>query len=209
MLGIRKTRTTPCHPQSDGMVERFNKTMEEHLSKVVDEHQKDWDRHLPFLLMAYRAAVHDTTGQTPSKVVFGRDLRLPCDLVFGAPEQEQRETSNYVDQLRDKLLDTHALVRKNIKMVSDRMKARYDIRANHDGFREGDKVWLYNPLRKKGKSPKLSPSWEGPYQVIKKINDVVYRIQRSPRAKMKVVHLNRLAHFNEEAIDPSGWDNQN
>ena len=47
LLGIRKTRTIPLHSQSDRMVERFNRTMEEHLSKVVDEHQKDWDRHLP------------------------------------------------------------------------------------------------------------------------------------------------------------------
>ena len=62
VLGIRKTRTTPLHPQSDGMVERFNRTMEEHLSKVVAEHQKDWDRHLPLFLLAYRSAVHDTTG---------------------------------------------------------------------------------------------------------------------------------------------------
>ena len=60
--GIRKTRTTLLHPQSDGMVERFNRTMEEHLSKVVAEHQKDWDRHLPLFLLAYRSAVHDTTG---------------------------------------------------------------------------------------------------------------------------------------------------
>ncbi|KAH1011077.1 hypothetical protein HUJ04_000516 [Dendroctonus ponderosae] len=49
--------------------------------------------------------------------------------------------------------------------------------------------------RKVGKSPKLSPNWEGPYTVIKKINDVVYRIQRTPRAKMKVVHLDRLTKY--------------
>ena len=46
LLGIHKTRTTALHAQSDDMVERFNKTIEEHLSKVVDEHQKDWDLYL-------------------------------------------------------------------------------------------------------------------------------------------------------------------
>jgi len=85
LLGIRKTRTTPLHPQSDGIVERFNKTMKQHLSKVVDQHQKDWDQHIPLFLMAYRAAVHNTTGQSPSKVLFGRELPLPCDVVFGSP----------------------------------------------------------------------------------------------------------------------------
>ena len=49
-------------------------------------------------------------------------------------------------------------------------------------------MWLYNPQRKKGKSPKLSRPWEGPYVVVERLNDVVYRIQRGPRAKPKVVH---------------------
>ncbi|RYA68429.1 hypothetical protein DD592_26820, partial [Enterobacter cloacae complex sp. 2DZ2F20B] len=96
LLGIRKTRTTPLHPQSDGMVERFNRTMEQHLSKVVEEHQRDWDQHLPLFLLVYRAAIHDTTGQTPAHVVFGKELRLPCELVFGLPSEEPMEVRDYV-----------------------------------------------------------------------------------------------------------------
>ena len=46
ILGIRKTRTTPLRPQSDGMVERFNRTLQQHLSKVVDKNQTDWDLSL-------------------------------------------------------------------------------------------------------------------------------------------------------------------
>lgn len=199
LLGIHKTRTTALHPQSDGMVERFNRTLEEYLSKVVERHQRDWDRHIPPLLLAYRASIHDTTGQTPAKIVLGRNLRLPCDLVFGTPSESVSEVNGYVDALRESMLETHALVRNRIKIVSDRMKARYDIRANHGGFNEGELVWLYNPQRKKGLSPKLTPVWEGPYKIIKKINDVVYRIQRSPRSKMKVVHLNRLCEYQGDA----------
>ena len=43
---IKKTRTTPLHPQSDGMVERFDRTLEEYLRKVVTEQQTDWDEHI-------------------------------------------------------------------------------------------------------------------------------------------------------------------
>ncbi|UYV63465.1 K02A2.6-like [Cordylochernes scorpioides] len=118
LLGIRKTRTTPLHPQSDGMVERFNKTMEEHLSKVVEQHQKDWD--------------------TPAKIMFGRELRLPCDLEFGSPEKPPAEVADYVNNLRSLLLETHELVRAKIHKASHRMKTRYDQRANHDGFRQND-----------------------------------------------------------------------
>ncbi|UYV84436.1 K02A2.6-like [Cordylochernes scorpioides] len=112
VLGIWKTRTTPLHPQLDGMVERFNKTMVEHLSKVVEQNQRDWDRRLPLFLMAYRAAIHETTGQTPAKVMFGRELRLPCDLEFGTPGGPPVEVTSYVGELRGVLSETHKLVRE-------------------------------------------------------------------------------------------------
>jgi hypothetical protein len=73
------------------------------------------------------------------------------------------------------------------------MKVRYDRLANSAGFQEGDRVWLYLPTRSRGRSPKLQAAWEDPYKVITRINDVVYRIQRHPRSRMMVVHLDRLA----------------
>ena len=76
LLGIKKTRTTALHPQSDGMVERYNRTLATQLALFVDSHQKDWDQHVPLLLMAYRSAVHETTKCTPAKLMLGRDLRL-------------------------------------------------------------------------------------------------------------------------------------
>ncbi|UYV70389.1 K02A2.6-like [Cordylochernes scorpioides] len=198
VLGIWKTRTTPLHPQSDGMVERFNKNMVEHLSKVVEQNQRDWDRRLPLFLMAYRAAIHETTGQTPAKVMFGRELRLPCDLEFGTPGGPPVEVTSYVGELRGVLSETHKLVREKIQLASHRMKTHYDLKANHEGFKENDLVWMFNQKRKRGLSPKLTPMWEGPYKVVKRINDLVYRIQRSSKAKPRVVHLSRLALFQGE-----------
>ncbi|UYV74972.1 K02A2.6-like [Cordylochernes scorpioides] len=195
LLGIRKTRTAPLHPQSDGMDERFNKAMKEHLSKVVEQHKRDWDVRLPPFLMAYRAAIHEITGQTPAKIMFERELRLPCDLEFGSPEEPPAEVAGYVNNLRGLLLETHELVGTKIRTASHRMKTRYDQRANHDGFRQNDLVWLFHPERKKGLSPGLMPVWEGPYKIIKRINDLVYRIQRSSKSKAKVVHLGRLACY--------------
>ena len=59
LLGIDKTLTTPFHPASDGMVERFNRTMESMLRMQVSADQSDWDEKLPCLLMAYRATKHE------------------------------------------------------------------------------------------------------------------------------------------------------
>ena len=76
------------------------------------------------------------------------------------------------------------------------MKTRYDLRRTTEEFRIGDRVWLYNPHRQKGLSPKLQRNWEGPYTIMKKINDVVYRIQKGARGKPKVVHRDRLHRYN-------------
>ncbi|GBL98639.1 hypothetical protein AVEN_19695-1 [Araneus ventricosus] len=75
------------------------------------------------------------------------------------------------------------------------MKTRYDSRATDYHFKEGHVVWMYNPKRRRGQSSKLQQNWEGPYTVVKKLNDVVYRVQRSTNAKSKVIHINRLAPY--------------
>jgi transposase InsO family protein len=84
-LGVNKICTSPMHTHSDGMMERYIRTIEEHLREVVASHQRDWDARLPIFLFAYRASTHDTTGFTPASLVFRRELRLPCDLLFGTP----------------------------------------------------------------------------------------------------------------------------
>ncbi|GFT44046.1 retrovirus-related Pol polyprotein from transposon 412 [Trichonephila clavipes] len=79
LLGIDKTKTTPLHPQSDGMVERFNRTILNNLSLMVSKNQQDWDQKVPLFLLAYRSAVHETTGYSSSQMLAAEDLRLPCD----------------------------------------------------------------------------------------------------------------------------------
>lgn len=81
-LGIQKTRTTPLHPQSDGLVERFNLTMQQQLAILTADHQRDWDRHIPFALMAYRSAVQSSTNCTPALLMLGREIRTPAEMAF-------------------------------------------------------------------------------------------------------------------------------
>ena len=156
LLGITKTRTTPLHPQSDSMVERFNRTLEAQLSKFVEDHQQDWDSHLPLLLMAYRTAVHEATGCTPVSLMLGQDLRLPIDLHIGCPEDEAPTgITVFAEELEKKLAQVHGVARSNLKMASDRMKERYDSMAEGTPLEKGEPVWVYIPQRKKGISPKL------------------------------------------------------
>ncbi|GFY02096.1 uncharacterized protein TNCV_5099571 [Trichonephila clavipes] len=77
--------------------------------------------------------------------------------------------------------EMHHLARERIGMASDKMKTRYDARATGHDFHEGNKVWLWNPKHRKGISPKLQTNWG-----LKRLNDVVVRIQKSPHSKPKV-----------------------
>ncbi|XP_053380038.1 uncharacterized protein K02A2.6-like [Mercenaria mercenaria] len=82
LLQIEKTRTTPYHPESDGMVEKFNRTLCAMLRAYVDENHKNWGDQLPYVMMAYRACEHETTGVSPNKMMLGRETTTPLDLIY-------------------------------------------------------------------------------------------------------------------------------
>ncbi|GBM66820.1 hypothetical protein AVEN_153735-1 [Araneus ventricosus] len=128
-------------------------------------------------------------------MLFGRTLRLLCDILFGRPSETPSSPNEYMKNLEARLESVHAFTRERIKLASERMKTRYDSRATDHHFKEGYLVWMYNTKQRGGLSPKLQQHWEGPYTVVKKLNDVVYRVQRSPNAKPKVIHVNRLAPY--------------
>ncbi|CAK1601323.1 unnamed protein product [Parnassius mnemosyne] len=179
-MGTHKTRTTSYHPQSDGMVERFNQTLERYLAKVVKKRQRDWDSHIQPFLLSYRSAVQESTSVTPAFANFGRELRLPADLITGIPPDAPRSITDYANDLRNKMNDIYEHV-------------RYDRKMNNKGFDESSLVWLHNPVR--SKSPKLQAKWDGPYRIVTRINDVTYRIQKGVRGTPKIVHVDRLARY--------------
>ncbi|GFT26238.1 retrovirus-related Pol polyprotein from transposon 412 [Trichonephila clavipes] len=126
---------------------------------------------------------------------FGRDLRLPCDLLFGRSPDTPSSPEEYVQNLQARFEDVHNLARERINLRTEKMKTRYDTIATGHQFKEGDKVWFYNPTLRKGLSPKLQSHWDGPYTILKIINDVVIRIRKSTNSKPRVVHYDRLAPY--------------
>ena len=85
VLHIKKTRTTPYHSQSDGLMNSLNKTLVTMLIACVNEHYSDWDKFLPFVIMAYRASKHETTGLTSNYTMLGREVSTRLDLMFEMP----------------------------------------------------------------------------------------------------------------------------
>jgi len=130
LLGITQTRTTPWRPQSDGMVERMNRTLETMLRQYVDEDHQDWDRWLPYCAWAYRSSIHSSTRFTPNKLMLGREVWMPLDLITPHPEEEDEprpvDPDAYVDRLRRTLEVVFTRVRENLRVATKRQKREYD-----------------------------------------------------------------------------------
>jgi transposase InsO family protein len=128
---IDKTQTTAFHPQSDGLVERFNRTIEDMLSKAVRRDQRNWDEILPLLMLAYRSSEHESIGFTPCMMMFGREAELPVDLLYGLPPKQQPCThTEYVVTLSERLDKINKLAFNQMTLVRERQKRQYDIKTN-------------------------------------------------------------------------------
>lgn len=192
-LQIRKTRTTPYHPQSDGLIERFNRTLLSMLSTTVQEHPWDWEDSLRKVCLAYNSSVHPGTGYTPFYLMFGRQARLPVDVAFGTAPQQVVSHDQYAANLRQTLEEAYQTVRTNLGAHLQRQKEIYDRKVHGQPFEKGDMVWLHTPAAKRGKSRKLVCPWAGPYVVVKKLSEVTYRVQHSQdKRRRTVVHFDRL-----------------
>ena len=100
MLGIKKLNTTAHHPQCDGMVERFNRTIKTMLRKHAAKFGSQWDRYLSGALWAYRNVPHESTNEKPSFLLLGVDCRTPTEAALLPPhELEATEVSDYREEV--------------------------------------------------------------------------------------------------------------
>ena len=113
LLEINKTRTTSFHPQSNSVIERMNCTLLNILTKNIGKRQANWLYFLPFVLMAYRSSVHESTGFTPNRLVLGHEVLLPLDLMYPRPECNVPTNINeYVLTQQQKFHQAFKLVRQ-------------------------------------------------------------------------------------------------
>ena len=196
LLEIDKSRTTAFHPQSNAVIERMNRTLQNMLAKCINAEQNNWSQQLPYVMMAYRSSVHESTGYTPQFLVHGRETSLPLDLMFPSPESDcTTNVHEFVHQRKQAFQRAFALVRDNLNKNQRRRNAIYNHKVHGPTYRDGQEVLLHTPVVPVGQSPKFFSPWRGPYTILKCLNDVNYQIKEVSTGKESVVHYDRLKPF--------------
>lgn len=176
------------------------------LKIFVNENRNDWDDHLPFVLMAYRATIQDSTGFSPFKLLFGRDMNCPIDIISGFPFKNKVTLCpvQYVECIKHTLSFTYEFANKNLQRAASRQKQNYDRGAKPRTFDENSFVWRWYPPKA---GLKLAKGWTGPYHIEKKVSDVVYKIKLLPHTTFLVVHVDHLKPYTDRNL-PNGWEQE-
>ena len=157
LYGIKKSRTTPYHPQGNAQCERFNRTMHDLLRSLPPHKKRKWTEHLPELLYAYNATPHSSTGYSPYYLMFCREPRLPVDLLLGAEEDVEDEIQNdWLATHMSRLRDAYLKAGEHLEQAAERRKKASDQTAFDDPLEIGQLVYLRNKV--KGRN-KIQDSW--------------------------------------------------
>ncbi|GBN50357.1 hypothetical protein AVEN_125784-1 [Araneus ventricosus] len=191
--------TTAYHPQTNGLTERFNKTLVDMLSMYTDVEQKNWDMVLPFVTFAYNSAKQNSTGFSPFFLIYGRNITTPLDVIL-PHNNDQDHDDSYVQQLITRSEEARQLAKIHIKDAQASDKRQYDAQHRSVPYEIGDLVWVYTPIRKVGLSEKLLRRYFGPYRITRQMSEVTYEVESmetdKKRRKLKdVVHVLRIKHY--------------
>ena len=199
MLGIRKTRTSPANPQCNGQTERLNRTLIQMIKCYLRGEQENWDLNLGCMAAAYRATPNETTHLTPNLMMFGRENRIPVEVMYGSNANAADDATSYgqyVSNLRDSLARAHDVARKHLGVAAQRQKDHHDAKSTLHCYKQGDLVWYFHPTGQQKITPKLRRHYEGPVLILKRINDINYVIQMTSETRSRrIVHHNKLKPY--------------
>jgi hypothetical protein len=175
---IKHRFSTSYHPKTNGLVERFNKTLCESLAKLGGNN--NWDDKIAPVLFAYRNKKQESTKLKPFYLTYGREAQMPTDN-NNIPEER-------IHQLIEKLPRARNQAHEEIIKSQTRQKKYHDKKNKRkELFQIGDKVLLYDAAKEKQWSGKLEEKWKGPYYIHEvllngsyKIKELNGKIRRTP-----------------------------
>ena len=195
LCGITHSRTTPYHPEGNGQVERFNRTLLNMLRTLPEERKSQWSNYVNKVVHAYNCTRNEATGYSPFYLLFGRSPRLPIDLIFNI--ERTKETTNhleFVNKWKSAMQEAYSLAAKNANKSTARGRNQHDKKATFTKLLPGDRILVRN-VTERGGPGKLRSFWEKTvYRVTKQHGDSpVYEVvPESGNGRTRVLHRNML-----------------
>ena len=183
LIGFNHIYTTPYHPQSNGLVERFNATFVPQISKLQDTQNNNWDEYLQAVVFAYNTGIHKTTRYSPYELLYGRAARLPIHtrsqcFSFNRP-------NDYFEQLRKTLGIYHQAAKYHTVLQQQTTKVSYDHNRVNPQYQIGDKVLI----RIQGTRGKLEPKFSPIPRIISRISHPIYEVRDEQTNTFSQVHV--------------------
>lgn len=148
-LRAKHVFSTHYHPQTNGLVERMNRTIATMLSMYIGTKHDDWDNYLPYVIFAYNVSIHASTGCSPFYLLFGRNATLPVDISLKISSKTEPDFTKELRETRE--IAKSVLVRQQATMKKNYDKLPTKIKE----FEVGEEVMVYTPRGYSGKTTKL------------------------------------------------------
>lgn len=199
LCGTVHRPTTAYHPQTNGLVERFNRTIADMISMYVQSDHQNWDSVLPFVTYAYNTALQDTHGYSPFFLLHNRSPTTLLDTLL--PYNHKQQLEDTVARLVCRAEEARQLARLRTMASQQRQCQRYNETHRQASYTVGDLVWLWTPRRQQGKATKFLHRYVGPYRITAKLSDLTYQVQllhpttdqRTP--SKDTVHITRIKPY--------------
>jgi hypothetical protein len=196
-LGIKLLFSSSSHPQTDGQTEVVNRSLGNLLRVLIKKNTKSWEECIPHAEFAYNR--HSLTKRSPFEIVYGFNPPTTLDLL---PLPLHERVNMDITKRADIMKNLHDDTRKTIKDHVMRHAAKINKSKTPCIFEEGNLVWIHLSKDRfpHERNSKIKPRSDGPYKVLKRINDNAHIID-IPTSKYLVSNT-----FNIKDLSPFHGD---
>uniref|UniRef100_A0A8C2GGE5 Gypsy retrotransposon integrase-like protein 1 n=2 Tax=Cyprinus carpio TaxID=7962 RepID=A0A8C2GGE5_CYPCA len=188
LYGVKKTRTTPHHPQGNPQCERFNRTLHDLLKSLPPEKKRRWPEHLSELVYAYNVTPHSSTGYSPYYLLFGVQPHLPVDALLGQ-EPVTEDKPDWLKVHQERLRDAHVRAKEYAERKAVERARQHEEKVYCPAVEVGQHVYLRH--RPPGRN-KIQDAWSPTVYRVLEVQGTTYTVEPVGGGPAKRVHRSNL-----------------